>query len=64
MEEEPSDSEGGVSEVENLVSADDGEVVVESGETEKHAEDEVVEEGEPSIPRSASVAVDNSSCKS
>uniref|UniRef100_A0A3P9H503 DDHD domain containing 1b n=2 Tax=Oryzias latipes TaxID=8090 RepID=A0A3P9H503_ORYLA len=60
VEEEPSDSEGGVSEVENLVSGENGEVAVESGETEKQAEEEV-EDGEPSIPQSTSVAVDNSS---
>ncbi|KAM3603425.1 uncharacterized protein V6R79_022048 [Siganus canaliculatus] len=40
VEEEPSDSEGGTSEVENMVSAEKGVTEVESKENDKHVEEE------------------------
>lgn len=59
VEEEPSDSEGGVSEVENLTSGEEGATVAESEEKDKQIEEE---RGEVES-QSTSAVMDSTSCK-
>ena len=56
LEEEPSDSEGGASEVENVI----GE---EGGATEGEEKVEERKEVEPTMSQSTSAILDNTSCK-
>lgn len=62
LEEEPSDSEGGASEVENVASGEEGVTVTESEEKDKQLEEEGKEE-EPAMSQSTSAVLDNTSCK-
>lgn len=62
MEEEPSDSEGGASEVENVASGEEGVTVTESEEKEKQIEEER-KEVEPAMSQSTSAVLDSTSCK-
>lgn len=62
VEEEPSDSEGGASEVENVASGEEGVTVTESEEKEKQIEEER-KEVEPAMSQSTSAVLDSTSCK-
>ncbi|XP_044024663.1 phospholipase DDHD1b isoform X1 [Siniperca chuatsi] len=59
-EEEPSDSEGGVSEVENVASGEEGATVAESEEKDKQIEEER-REVEPAMSQSTSAVMDSTS---
>ncbi|XP_039637908.1 phospholipase DDHD1b isoform X2 [Perca fluviatilis] len=61
VEEEPSDSEGGASEVENVASGDEGAIVSENEEKDEEIEKErtVVE---PAMSQSASAVMDSTTC--
>lgn len=61
VEEEPSDSEGGASEVENMASREDGVTVAESEEKDIKIEKEKTE-AEPDISQSTSAVMDSTSC--
>lgn len=61
VEEEPSDSEGGASEVENMASREDGVTVAESEEKDSKIEKERTE-AEPDISQSTSAVMDSTSC--
>lgn len=61
VEEEPSDSEGGVSEVENMASGEEGVTVAESEEKDKIEEER--REVEPAMSQSTSAVMDSTSCK-
>ncbi|XP_030261029.1 phospholipase DDHD1b isoform X2 [Sparus aurata] len=60
VEEEPSDSEGGASEVENVASGEEGVTVTESEEKEKQIEEER-KEVEPAMSQSTSAVLDSTS---
>ena len=62
VEEEPSDSEGGASEVENVASGEEGAPVAESEEKDKQIEEET-REVEPTMSQSTSAVMDSTSCK-
>lgn len=62
VEEEPSDSEGGASEVENVATGEEGVTVAESEEKEKQIEEER-KEVEPAMSQSTSAVLDSTSCK-
>lgn len=62
VEEEPSDSEGGVSEVENVTSGEEGATMAESEEMDKQIEEER-REVEPAMSQSTSAVMDSTSCK-
>ncbi|XP_041814798.1 phospholipase DDHD1b [Chelmon rostratus] len=59
VEEEPSDSEGGVSEVENMASGEEGVTVAESEEKDKIEEER--REVEPAMSQSTSAVMDSTS---
>jgi len=63
VEEDPSDAEGGASEVENVPSGEEAATVAESEEKDKELEEGRTEEEEPAMYQSASAVMDNSSCK-
>ncbi|XP_073349332.1 phospholipase DDHD1b [Pagrus major] len=60
VEEEPSDSEGGASEVENVASGEEGVAVTESEEKDKQIEEEG-KEVEPAMSQSTSAVMDSTS---
>ncbi|XP_038583201.1 phospholipase DDHD1b [Micropterus salmoides] len=60
VEEEPSDSEGGVSEVENVASGEEGASVAEIDEKDKEIEEER-QEVEPAMSQSTSAVMDSTS---
>ncbi len=62
VEEEPSDSEGGVSEVENVTSGEEGAMVAESEEINRQIEEER-REVQPAMSQSTSAVMDSTSCK-
>lgn len=63
VEEEPSDSEGGASEVDNVASGEDGATVADSGEEKDKQIEEERREVEPAMSQSASAVMDSTSCK-
>lgn len=63
VEEEPSDSEGGASEVENVALGEEAVTTTESEEKDKQIEEERREE-EPGMSQSTSAVMDSTSCKS
>ncbi|XP_070842965.1 phospholipase DDHD1b [Chaetodon trifascialis] len=60
VEEEPTDSEGGASEVENMASGEEGVTVAESEEKDKQIEEER-REVEPAMSQSTSAVMDSTS---
>ncbi|XP_034999579.1 phospholipase DDHD1b isoform X1 [Hippoglossus stenolepis] len=60
VEEEPSDCEGGASEVENIASGEEGATVVDSEEKDKQVEEER-REVEPTMSQSTSAVMDSTS---
>lgn len=62
MEEEPSDCEGGASEVENVASGEEGATVADAEEKDKQIEEER-REVEPAMSQSTSAVMDSTSCK-
>lgn len=61
VEEEPSDSEGAASEVENVTSGDEKETVAETEEKDKQIEES--QDLEPTMSQSTSAVIDSTSCK-
>lgn len=62
VEEEPSDCDGGASEVENTSSGEEGVAVADSERKDKQTEDER-REVEPTMSQSTSAIMDSTSCK-
>ncbi|XP_023279521.1 phospholipase DDHD1-like isoform X2 [Seriola lalandi dorsalis] len=62
VEEEPSDCEGGASEVENVASGEEGVAVADSEEKDKQTEEER-REVEAAMSQSTSAVMDSTSCK-
>ena len=62
VEEEPSDCEGGASEVENVVLVEEGVMVTDSEEKDKQIEEER-RDVEPAMSQSTSAVLDSTSCK-
>lgn len=62
VEEEPSDSDGGASEVENVAPGEEGATVAEAEEKDKDIEEERTEV-EPAMSQSTSAVMDSTTCK-
>lgn len=62
VEEEPSDCEGGTSEMENVASGEEGVMVADSEEKDKQIEEER-RDAEPAMSQSTSAVMDSTSCK-
>ena len=62
VEEEPSDSDGGASEVENVAPGEEGATVAEGEEKDKEIEEERTEV-EPAMFQSTAAVMDSTSCK-